>query len=135
MVEISMKLREFNEYLEQVAFFKWAALAQQSYPELKYHLRAWHNTQKLTLAQQKRYKAAGGKSASPDIVLLVSRHNYHGLFLEFKSPSLKPKTTRGKGGLSPEQQEFFPLLEKEGYKVVVCYSWIEAKQEIESYLS
>ena len=50
---------------------------------------------------------------------------YHGLFIEMKS---------SKGKTSKEQEHWLSELNKEGYKAVVCHSWIDAAKEIIKYL-
>lgn len=134
---------QHKEYDEQIAFIKWCKLATYTYPDLAL-IYCNHNTQRLNKMQAMRWKLLGGRAGVPDIFLPVGKWcdeyngardiQYLGLYIELKSPDLKPKTIRSKGGLSDEQLEFFPMLEKNGYKVVVCYSWIEAKKAIEEYL-
>ena len=42
---------------------------------------------------------------------------------------------RVKGGTeSAEQKDFRELMISEGYRAVVCHGWLNAKDEIESYL-
>ena len=121
-----------EEYNEQVAFIRWCKLATRQYPELNM-IYCNHNTQILNKMQSMRWKLLGGRSGVPDCFLPVSRNGFNGLYIEFKSPKLKPKTMRSKGGMSEEQTEFALQLRQEGYCVEVCYSWLEAKNVIENY--
>lgn len=85
-------------------------------------------------------KAEGARKGVPDLFLAVPKINssigaydqseedpdIHGLFLELK---------RREGILSPEQEVYHEILRKQGYKVVVVWSLLEAIQEITSYLN
>lgn len=57
-----------------------------------------------------------------------------GLYIEMKKPSLKPKSTEAKGGLSDEQIEFSSYAKRNGYGWIVCYSWREAATAIQDYI-
>jgi hypothetical protein len=125
---------QYIESQHQKALFTWARLplTLKQYPDLQL-LYANRNTQKATTkAQAGRIKAEGSKAGVPDIFLPVPSQIYHGLYIEMKSPEYK---SRSKGGLSDAQLEFFPLLRRLGYRVDICYSWIEAKDAIILYLS
>lgn len=83
-------------------------------------------------------KAEGVKAGVPDIFLPVmygpTQDSPHGgLFIEMKKPASKPKHT-GKGGVRATQTEYHRFLEEQGYAVVVCYSWEEARDAIIAYL-
>ena len=125
---------------QQRSFVAWTrhALVLKQYPELAL-LYCQHNTQRLTAMQAGRWKALGGCAGIPDLFLAVSRVNsrqqvYCGLYIEFKRPDLKPKTTRGQGGLSKEQQIFKKLVEAQNYYYAVCYDWLSAKDVVTCYL-
>lgn len=92
-----------------------------------------------------KLKAEGVKPGVPDVFLPVPRlfrngiiaHGnawQHGLFLEIKKPSQKPKRA-GVGGVSAEQSKYHAFLVGRGYEVTVCYSWLEARDEIVAYLT
>ncbi len=79
-------------------------------------------------------KAEGLRAGFPDLMLLVPRFRgtvwkdevwEHGLFLELK---------RREGIVSPEQEVFHELLRKQGYKVVVCRTLVDAINQITNYL-
>lgn len=128
---------QYIEFQHQKALFQWAKhpLVLKEYPELEM-LYANRNTQRATSkAQAARIKAEGSKAGVPDIFLPIAQCHYNGLYIEMKAPDRKPKTSRGKGGLSPEQIEFFPKLEERGYLVEVCYSWEEAKTVLINYIT
>ncbi len=58
---------------------------------------------------------------------------YHGLYIEFKKPALKPKRD-GKGGVSQEQEEFRNWCYSVRYGWAVCYSWREAVDILKRYI-
>lgn len=109
----------------QIALIKWAKMQQKAVPELSllYHIPNGGHRSITTAA---RMKAEGVLAGVPDLHLPVSRGGYHSLYIEMKAP---------KGRLSENQKRIIPLLEEENNKVVVCYSWIEAKDEILAYLA
>ena len=71
-------------------------------------------------------KAEGVVPGVPDLFLMHSAGQYHGLYIEMKF---------GKNGLSSEQINFFLQAEKEGFKCVTCWSFEEFQNEVEKYLS
>lgn len=120
-----------SERGHQTALFVWAS--QSGIDELKW-MFAIPNGFFATPAQKAKMKAEGLKSGIADILLPVSNYvnggNY-GLFIEMKHTKYK---TYKDGGLKPEQIEFGDFVTKQGYKFVVCYSWIEARDIILKYL-
>lgn len=134
---------KYLEYQEQAKVIAWARnpliLAKYKGTGLEF-LHANHNTQLLTKAQAGRWKAVGGKSGIPDLFLpvpVISGDGSHvpGLYIEMKSPELKPKKSTSKGGLSDIQIYTFAKLSQQGYEVRVCYDANSAIKEIENYLS
>ena len=61
----------------------------------------------------------------PDTHLPVAREGFAGLWIEFKA---------GRNKLTELQEEWRNLLEVEGHKVCVCYSWQEAALATVRYL-
>jgi hypothetical protein len=113
-----------SESSEQIALFEWAAYNEQRLPELAllFHVpnggyRDWQTA--------KRLLAEGVKSGILDLWLPVARHGYHGLVIEMK-------TTGGR--VSPAQQQWIDALRVQGYRVVVCWQWLDAVHELEMYL-
>lgn len=68
---------------EQIALFRWAAMMEWKYPQLRrlYHIP---NGGKRTKAEAGIFKAMGVKSGVPDVHLPVARGGYHGLYIEMK---------------------------------------------------
>lgn len=114
-----------TEDTEQAHIFSWAAWASGKYPELDlmHHIP---NGGKRSKSEAARFKAQGVKAGVPDIFLPCARGGYHGLYIELK---------RTKGGkLSAAQKEWIDALRGQGYKVIVCYGFDEAREVIISYL-
>lgn len=119
-------LREVTplESLEQTWLFQWVATQERNYPELTlmHHIPNGGKRDKKTA---KNLKIEGVKAGVPDICLPVSRHGYHGLYIELKRKGGKP---------SVEQKKWIKELDKQGYKAVIKEGWIEAAKEIIDYM-
>lgn len=114
-----------TEDTEQMHLFEWAAWICKQYPELDlmHHIP---NGGKRSKSEAARFKALGVKAGVPDIFLPCAQGGYHGLYIELK---------RTKGGkLSAAQKEWIDALRGQGYKVIVCYGFDEAREVIISYL-
>lgn len=145
-----------SEHSHQVALFAWAALNVGNDPRLKLLFAipnggARGSNQRDRVIRGAHMKAEGVKPGVVDVFLPVPvlRLNamaqeyqwYHGLFIEMKKPAAKLK--RGPsgdgpwdyGGVDPDQKVFLDAMVEQGYKCVVCYSWIEAANEIKLYLT
>ena len=113
-----------SEHTEQVALFRWAALAKSRWPELML-LHAIPNGGHRHIQVARRLKAEGVKAGVPDLCLPVARGGWHGLYIELKTAT---------GRLSAEQGEWLTALETQGYRVAVCRGWQGAWRVIEEYL-
>ena len=111
-----------SEHDEQVALFEWARYSVNTYPELG-NMFAVPNMGVRTNGG--KMVAEGMKAGVPDIFLAVPNHNRHGLFIEMKF---------GRNKMTDEQRAWKEKLEIYKYAHVVCYSWLEAKTQIEKYL-
>ena len=109
---------------EQVALFEWARVSVNTYPELC-NMFAIPNGGARHKAVAGKLKMEGVRAGVPDICLAVANHKHHGLFIEMKF---------GQNKLQDEQKAWKDKLEIEKYAHVVCYTWIEAKDEITKYL-
>lgn len=70
-------------------------------------------------------KQEGLKPGVPDLMIPITNKEYCGLFIELK---------RLKGSkVSEYQKQWIELLNKQGYRAIVCYGSSEAIKEIESY--
>lgn len=121
------KRRAEPEFAMQSALFTWARLPvnQQLYPGLDL-LSSSLNGVKLTAAQAGKAKAAGMLKGEFDVRLPVARGIYNGLIIEMKA---------GKNTTTPEQDWYGMRMSQEGWRVVVCWDWLAARDEIVSYLS
>jgi hypothetical protein len=147
-----------SERSHQVALFAWAALNVGNDPRLKLMFAipngaTFGDDAKSRAIRGARMKAEGLRPAVSDVFLPVPApaqwywpHSgpdqfYHGLFIEMKKPAAKLK--RGPngpgpwdyGGVDPDQKEFLDAMVEQGYKCVVCYSWLEAANQIKLYLT
>ncbi len=80
-------------------------------------------------------KAEGVRQGIPDVFLPWPMQVWHGLYIEFKKPSVKAKKETSKGGLSIEQIDFKMYAQSHGYGWTVCYSWQEAVDVVKSYIN
>lgn len=112
------------EHVEQVALFRWAKLAQNAYPELKW-MFAIPNGGRRHIAVAVKLKAEGVKAGVPDVCLPVPRKGFGGLYIELKAGKNKP---------TPNQIEWQGGLSQFGNKAVTCWGWEAAKTIIEEYL-
>lgn len=133
MITPEQLARSGTEHGSQAALFAWAA--NSGIDELKW-LFAVPNGFYGSAAQKGKMKAEGLRSGVADICLPV-RHSYwdyehiNGLFIEMKTEKYR---THKNGGLSDEQKEFGEFVTGQGFKFVIAYSWIEAKDAILAYL-
>lgn len=123
-----------TEFSHQCALFCWAALATGKYPELRWFHAIKNEEKSGSVVVGARSKQSGIKSGVSDTLLPVRRGDYSGLYIEMKRPSRKPKTKRGKGGVSDAQLEFGRFVQTQGFGFMVCYGWEEARDVIIQYL-
>ena len=116
-------MRHLEARLQQ-ACVQWFNTQYHRYYRLLYSsLNGVHTT-----AQQARTAKAEGMIAGvADLTLSVARHGYHGLFIEMK---------HGKEGRQSEAQKAWQkMVEEQGYRYVICRSFDDFRNEIESYLN
>lgn len=141
------QLAKESEHSHQVALFAWAAMNRKNDPRLEL-LHAIPNGGERNKIVAANLKAEGVRRGVPDVLLPVPAPTqfavpttvwYHGLYIEMKKPAAKLKRAPAHkwdtGGVSDEQIEWLTKLEGQGYKCVVCYSWLEAANEIKLYLT
>ena len=120
-----------TEHDEQVALFRWAALAEKQMPEL--HLMfAVPNGGARSKATAGKLKAEGVKPGVPDVVLPVPRGPYGACYIELKRPKAPGKQA---GRETVEQKAMRLALTEAGNYAVVCTGWIEARDVLELYLA
>ena len=116
---------KLTERQQQQRVVKWAQEHEAEYPELKllYHVP---NERRCTPQQGKQLKLMGVRSGVPDLCLPVAKDGFHGLFIEMK--------TQG-GKVSENQRCWIENLTAQGFQTAVCYSWEDAVQILENYLT
>lgn len=95
------------------------------------YLYAIPNGGKRNQKEAARFKKQGVKAGVSDLHLALPMNGYHGLWIEMKRPI---KQGERKPSVSPLQQLWLERMELAGFKVHVCFGWLEAKQVIESYV-
>lgn len=78
-------------------------------------------------------KAEGVKKGVPDVMLPApwTNRRYCGLLIEMKRPTAEGQR---KGRTSDEQDGWIAFLRQAGYGVSVCFDWIAAAKELQSYI-
>lgn len=112
-----------SEHDEQVALFEWAALQAQVYPGLDL-MFAIPNGGLRNIKVAIKMKAEGLKPGVPDIFLPVAMGGYHGLFIEMKYKSNKPREN---------QVAYIDALSTQGYCTAVCWGCADAIETIVDY--
>jgi hypothetical protein len=79
-------------------------------------------------------KAEGVRQGVADTFLPWPSGEWHGLYIEMKKPSLRPKSETAKGGASDEQIAFGQYAQRVGYGWAVCYDWEQAVSYLRSYI-
>lgn len=113
-----------HELLEQKTLFEFLALIESQEPKLQYmfHVPNGGHRHPAVAAQM---KSAGVKRGVPDILFPMCFGEYNGLAIELKA---------GINRTTKDQVVWLDVLEKEGWKVAVCYGWVNAAIEIVKYI-
>lgn len=113
-----------TESEEQKALIKWWSLQFPQYDKLLFHIP---NGGLRNLKTAARLKAEGVKPGVPDLFLVMSSKQWHGLFIEMK---------RQHGNCQTDlQKEFQIACEAQGYKYLLAKGWEKARTGILEYLS
>jgi len=81
-----------------------------------------------------KLKAEGVRQGVADIFLPWPSGKWHGLYIEMKKPTERPKSETAKGGVSDEQRSFGEYAKRVGYAWIVCYDWEQAASYLRSYI-
>jgi len=122
---------KWNETGKPVQNSCWCMYEEMAIRELKW-FHAIPNGGDRDQITAGKMKAEGVKSGVLDCFLPVARKGFHGLYIEMKKPGMQKAKN---GGLSENQVEFGNFAVANGYKCVVCYTWIEAVNVLKEYLS
>ena len=79
-------------------------------------------------------KAEGVRQGVADTFLPWPNGGWHGLYIEMKKPTERPKSETAKGGVSDEQRSFGEYAKRVGYGWAVCYDWEQAASYLRSYI-
>jgi len=79
-------------------------------------------------------KAEGVRQGVADTFLPWPSGEWHGLYIEMKKPTERPKSETAKGGVSDEQRSFGEYAKRVGYGWAVCYGWEQAASYLRSYI-
>lgn len=107
----------------QIACVTWFTYTHQKLAPLLHHSP---NGGRRDSREAARFKAMGVRPGFPDLFLYVARHGYHGLAIELKY---------GRNKQTPQQVEMQALLESQGFKYLVCYSYDEFTEAVNEYLT
>lgn len=114
-----------SEHSHQVALMCWTKLHLDKWPELSL-IFAIPNGSKRDAITANRLKMEGVKSGVSDLMLPVSRHGYHGFFLELKKLD---------GKESVNQKEFGADITQQGYLYACCKGWEDAAEKLSWYMT
>lgn len=117
-----------TEHSIQTAFFCWINLLKQE--DLKW-VHAIPNGGERNKITAGKMKAEGARSGVWDVFMPVPRGQYHGMYIEFKTPEHR---NHRNGGLKPNQMEFGQYAHGFGYRMYVAYTWREAAMALLLYL-
>lgn len=137
-----------SEHGHQVGLFAWAAMVNNvGINSDVVKMYAIPNGEKRDAATGAKLKAQGTRKGIPDIFLpvpiVVAPHRQTALFAKFGNSRLTNNVLAGlyiemkkpnEGRVSPEQTERIEQLRADGYAVIVCRNWRDAKDSICTYL-
>ncbi len=115
------------------ALMCWCALNIKQYSQLRW-LTHIPNGGSRDIREGAKFKAIGVKPGFPDYFLAYPRYGEFkccGLYIEMK---IEKYRNAKNGGCSDDQLEWLDYLNNAGYKAIVCYGWIEARDAILEYL-
>jgi hypothetical protein len=114
-------VQNMSEHLTQAAFFSWLAYKKLDGVELAH---AIPNGGLRPGKAGAMLKAEGVKAGVPDVYIPIARGGYIGLAIEFKHGDNNP---------SAAQKERIDKMQKEGWCVVICWSWEAAAKIVQGY--
>lgn len=124
----SLVANSATEHSIQTAFFAWVSLVKEPGTRWVHAIPNGGERNKITAGKM---KAEGARSGVWDVFVPLPRGEFHGMYIEFKTPEYK---YRQNGGLKPAQIEFGEQAHREGYRMKVCYTWREAAMALLLYL-
>jgi len=126
---ITRKAQPHSEHQIQKSFVKWFRLQHSRLSMLLYAVpngAFLNGTAKQRAIQWKKLKSEGAVSGVADLFLSIPNSQYHGLYIESKTP---------KGRQSKEQKMFQKQVEAQGYKYYICRELTDFIKLINDYLN
>ncbi len=120
-VNVKKTRRNYEEFREQKNFIKWCGYN----PELRGFVLHVPNGGNRDIKEASNLKKMGVLKGVWDIFVAIPSKGYGGLWIEFKSE---------KGKLSSDQILFQERM-KNNYSCKIARNWIEARKELQDYLS
>jgi hypothetical protein len=116
-----------SEHEEQCAVVQWWDAWAPAHGYDRRLLFAIPNGSNKSPAARMKFQREGLRAGVPDLMLSISRMDFHGMFIEMK---------RVRGSVtSDDQLEYGNLLVKRGYRVALCHGADAAIKVIEDYLA
>ena len=112
-----------EEHRIQCACVQWFRL---QHPYLKHNLFSVPNGGKRDEVTAAKMKAEGALAGVADLILLKPNKTYHALCIEMKTRT---------GRQADTQRIWQQLIEKDGYKYVICRSLSEFMEQVNNYLN
>jgi VRR-NUC domain len=119
---MSTRYTEFQSCVALATWWTFYARINKFYEGLLFHIP---NQSPGGIKYRANNKRMGVRAGTPDYLLAIPRHEFHGMFIEMKSAD---------GRLSPEQLLAQAKLKEQQYRVITCYSTGSASVAIEQYL-
>lgn len=121
-----------SEDSEQIALFGWSAENVETYPDLKFMFAIPNGMFTPYKHIAGKMRAMGMRRGVPDILLPTKRGKWSGLYIELKR---KLTATQKAGKTSDDQDAYIAYLQSQGYGVIVCYGFEQARDTILQYLN
>lgn len=124
--QVMRKPRSDVEHQQQVKLFAWARENEERHPLLHWLFAVpnWFGVK--TQIQGARARAEGRKPGVLDVWFPLQRPGYVGLVIEMKA---------GKNTLTKDQKRWRAHLERQGWLVVVCFTFEEARDTVLGYIN
>lgn len=110
----------------QAECFAWFWNEFPQFRKTLFHVPNENDREDSNMIQGAIRKSLGVVAGVADLLFLVARGGYHGLCIEMKDE---------KGTQKPAQKEWQAIMEAQGFKYVICRSFLQFKKIILEYLN
>ena len=110
----------------QAECFAWFWNEFPQFRKTLFHVPNENEREDSNMIQGAIRKSLGVVAGVADLLFLVARGGYHGLCIEMKDE---------KGTQKPAQKEWQAVVEEQGFKYVICRSFLQFKKIILEYLN